>query len=275
MVRSYWKSIEKLCFCFIGKSPFLDKYIHRNQWYDVVFAPDEVLDPQVISILGVMLLALARYFRVAMKDILPGGKLYSLSSDEVKGVPTHNKFVERMFGYWKLLMRYMPNASHLTCETFTLYSTNNTAAYLAAKTDEERRLIVAQARKDVPGIRKLYKERQADIQRVRRENLEAERKEKARKEQQRAAELERLVKAVELLGGQWRSEEAVEAGLERLTTGKRGENKVKLDAIKTQINFRKKVLNQNIPAMYGSFSQAGKQFSLQEMTERLKAIVSS
>ena len=172
-------------------------------------------------------------------------------------------------------MRYMPNASHLTCETFTLYSTNNTAAYLAAKTDEERRLIVAQARKDVPGIRKLYKERQADIQRVRRENLEAERKEKARKEQQRAAELERLVKAVELLGGQWRSEEAVEAGLERLTTGKRGENKVKLDAIKTQINFRKKVLNQNIPAMYGSFSQAGKQFSLQEMTERLKAIVSS
>ena len=248
MVRSYWKSIEKLCFCFIGKSPFLDKYIHRNQWYDVVFAPDEVLDPQVISILGVMLLALARYFRVAMKDILPGGKLYSLSSDEVKGVPTHNKFVERMFGYWKLLMRYMPNASHLTCKTFTLYSTNNTAAYLAAKSKEERRAIIAQARRDVLGLRKLYKERQAEIQRVRRENLEAERKEKERKEQARLAELERLVKAVELLGGQWRSVEAVELGLGRLTTGKRGENKPKLDAIKTQINFRKKVMSQIIPA---------------------------
>ena len=76
-----------------------------------------------------------------------------------------------MFGYWKLLMRYMPNASHLTCETFTLYSTNNTAAYLAAKSEEERRAIIAQARRDVLGLRKLYKERQAEIQRVRRENL--------------------------------------------------------------------------------------------------------
>ena len=88
------------------------------------------------------------------------------------------------------------------------------------------------------------------------------------------AELERLVKAVELLGGQWRSVEAVELGLGRLTTGKRGENKPKLDAIKTQINFRKKVLSQNIPAKYGNFSQGGKQFTLAEMTERLKAIVS-
>ena len=170
-------------------------------------------------------------------------------------------------------MRYMPNASHLTCETFTLYSTNNTAAYLAAKSEEERRAIIAQARRDVLGLRKLYKERQAEIQRVRRENLEAERKEKERKEQARLAELERLIKAVELLGGQWRSVE-VELGLGRLTTGKRGENKPKLDAIKTQINFRKKVLSQNIPAKYGNFSQGGKQFTLAEMTERLKAIVS-
>ena len=119
----------------------------------------------------------------------------------------------------------------------------NTCAYLAAKSKEERRAIIAQARRDVLGLRKLYKERQAEIQRVRRENLEAERKEKERKEQARLAELERLVKAVELLGGQWRSVEAVELGLGRLTTGKRGENKPKLDAIKTQINFRKKVLS--------------------------------
>ena len=72
----------------------------------------------------------------------------------------------------------------------------------AAKTEDERRVIITQAQKDVPGLRKLYKERQAEIQRVRRENLEAERKEKERKEQERKAELERLVEAVETLGGQ-------------------------------------------------------------------------
>ena len=65
----------------------------------------------------------------------------------------------------------------------------------------------------------------------------------------------------------------VEAVLGLLSTGKRGENKLKLDAIKTQINFRKKVLNQNIPAKYGNFSHAGKHFSLDEMAGRLKAII--
>ena len=149
-----------------------------------------------------MLPALSRYFRVAMKELLPGGEIHSLTSAEVKGKPKHDKFPETMFGYWKRLLTYMPSASDLTCETFTLYATNNTAAYLAAKTEDERRVIITQAQKDVPGLRKLYKERQAEIQRVRRENLEAERKEKERKEQERKAELERLVKAVETLGGQ-------------------------------------------------------------------------
>ena len=114
-----------------------------------------------------------------------------------------------------------------------------------------------------------YKERKAEIQRDRRANLEAERKEKDRKEKERTAELERLVKAVENLGGQWKTGEDVEAGLGRLSTGKRADSKVKLNAIKTQINFRKKILNQNIPAKYGNFSQAGKQFSLEEMMARL------
>ena len=61
----------------------------------------------------------------------------------------------------------------------------------------------------------------------------------------------------------------MEAGLGRLLKGKRAYTKVKLDAIKTLINFRKKVLNQNILSEYGNFSQAGKQFSLEEMTARL------
>ena len=70
------------------------------------------------------------------------------------------------------------------------------------------------------------------------------------------------------------AEEEIDEGLRRLTTGKRGDNKAKLNAIKMQINIRKKVLNQNIPAKYGAFFQGGKQFTLNEMTEQLKAILS-
>ena len=110
--------------------------------------------------------------------------------------------------------------------------------------------------------------RREDIQRVRRENLEKERAEK-----ERLAELERLVKAVESVGGLWTRPESIDVGLERVTTGRRG-NKVKLDAIKSQILYRKKVLGKTIPEKSGNFSQGGKNFSLAEMTQRLKSIVS-
>ena len=86
--------------------------------------------------------------------------------------------------------------------------------------------------------------------------------------------VERLVKAVEQTGGLWTTAESVDAGLQRMTTGGRGDNKLKLDAIKSQINYWKKVMSQNIPGKYANFSQAGKSFSLVEMMQRLKEIVS-
>ena len=55
--------------------------------------------------------------------------------------------------------------------------------------------------------------------------------------------------------------------------GRRGD-KVKMDAIKAQINYRKKVLGQNFAAKSCNFSEAGKSFLLHEMSQRLKAIAS-
>ena len=123
--------------------------------------------------------SLVAYFRDALKEHLPGGELYNLTSEEVKGVPTHNKYVERMFGYWRQLMRYMPNVRECTAEVFTLYACNHTGEWLQAKSDDDRRAIIAKARKDVPSIRRKYKERRAEIELARRENLEKERAEKA------------------------------------------------------------------------------------------------
>ena len=168
----------------------------------------------------------------------------------------------------------MPNVSDYTAETFTLYSCNRTGQYIASMSVEERRKFITQARKDVPTLRKNFKERRKEIQCARRENLEREREEKRKKEQQRLAVVERLVKAVEQTGGLWTTAESVDAGLQRMTTGGRGDNKLKLDAIKAQINYRKKVMSQTIPGKYANFSQAGKRFSLAEMTQRLKEIVS-
>ena len=50
-------------------------------------------------------------------------------------------------------------------------------------------------------------------------------------------------------------------------------NKVKLDAIKTQIHHRKKVLGQKFPTSCGFFSQ-NVAFLLDEMIAKLKLIIS-
>ena len=93
------------------------------------------------------------------------------------------------------------------------------------KGDEERRAIVTKARKDVPTLRQLYKERQAEIQCVRRENLEKkERADMEQKEQDRVAEIERLQKDIQHAGGLRTTAEDIDAALARLTTGRRGDN---------------------------------------------------
>ena len=103
--------------------------------------------------------------------------------------------------------------------------------------------------------------------------MENERKEKARKESNRAVELQRLYEKLQALGGLWTSSAAVDEGLEKLTTGKRGEQKLKLDALKTQISFRKKSLGQQIPAKLGCFSSNGKALSFEELAVKLKEII--
>ena len=109
--------------------------------------------------------------------------------------------------------------------------------------------------------------------RIRRENLAAERAEKARKEKAKSAEKERLYDRLQAIGGLWKTPYAVDEGLAKLKTGKRGEQNALLDAVKTQISFRKKNLSQEIPAKLSSFSHDKKAFSLEEMTQKLKQIV--
>ena len=63
----------------------------------------------------------------------------------------------------RLDLLYMPNVRALTAESFTLSAMNKTHVWLSAKSDEKRRAIVTQAQKDVPTLRKRYKERQVAL----------------------------------------------------------------------------------------------------------------
>ena len=94
---------------------------------------------------------------------------------------------------------------------------------------------------------------QAEVLRICRDNLQKEREEKARKEREKSKELESLYTLIENIGGLWKTEEAVDKELAKLTTGRWGDQKLKLDALKTQILFRKKNLRQPFPAKLGAF----------------------
>ena len=61
--------------------------------------------------------------------------------------------------------------------------------------------------------------------------------------------------------------------IEKSETPVLGDNKLKLVAIKLQIRFRQKVIWQKIPDKMGNFSAAGKPFSLEQMIQRVKSIV--
>ena len=73
-----------------------------------------------------------------------------------------------------------------------------------------------------------------------------------------------LPKELEKVGGLWTTNE----GLAKLVTTPHNANEVKIDAIKSQINHHKKVLDQKFSASCGYFSQNNNAFSLAEMVAR-------
>ena len=103
--------------------------------------------------------------------------------------------------------------------------------------------------------------------------LEKERQEKERKEKNRMAEVNRLCQRIAALGF-WDSDEAVDEGLNRLSTGKRGENRLKLDAVKDQINYRRRYMQHKFdsPKMT-SFSENGVALSVDQLIIKLKVII--
>ena len=72
----------------------------------------------------------------------------------------------------------------------------------------------------------------------------------------------------------WLSPAAVDEGLGKMSTGKRGDERAKVQAVKDQVNFRNKVLKQKFEsAKLISFSENGVAFSLEELVSKLKVIV--
>ena len=57
--------------------------------------------------------------------------------------------------------------------------------------------------------------------RIRQDNLQKERQDKARKERKKSEELESLYTRIKIIGGLWKTEESIDEELAKLTSGRR------------------------------------------------------
>jgi hypothetical protein len=274
MVSSLETATENPELLLQGQSPFPEHYLRRDEWWEEVFKVSEDYDSMTLTSLGITVPTLASLLKHHLKDHLPGGIHEQLESSEVHGVPKHNKFCESLFAYWDHLLRFRPNISTLTAEAFTLFAMNKTGQWLQAMDEVERNKVIRQAQKDTKELKNKYKERQEEIRRHRRESLEKERQERERKQRERAVEISALCVKLEALGGLWDSDGDVGEGLKKLKLGERSDDKRKLDAIKVQLQYRRKVLQQKVTdAKLWCFSEGKLNFTVTQMTEKLKIVI--
>jgi len=136
------------------------------------------------------------------------------------------------------LMTQKPNATYIALESLLLYSHNKTATWLENKTIEEKKRLLHAARTLTSVHRANFCKRREDIELKRKEILLQKERERARKKEKEIKEKEELTKKISSVG-LWSTKDEVLAGLEKIAT-----KTAKKDALKLQINFRKKVLCQ-------------------------------
>ena len=97
-----------------------------------------------------------------------------------------------------------------------------------------------------------------------------QRAEQERRQREKAAEKLKICNKLQDLGGVWECDQDIDDGLKKFQ-GKKAQT---IDAIKTQIGYRRKVLEQKlVDGKLWNFSEGGVQFSPAQMTERLKLII--
>ena len=176
-------------------------------------------------------------------DHLPGGMFHSVTDssmvEETRSVPTTNVSPERDFAVLDRLMAEKPNASHIALESLILFSHNQTCKWLQLKSHDEREKLLKAARTLSPLQRSSFLKRREEIRSKRQEAVKKKEQENLQKKARVIKMKETLTKKIQHVG-LWTSKREVKEGLRQLKSAK-----ARCDALKLQINFRKRVLEQS------------------------------
>lgn len=249
---------------------FLDSAgkVHKDEvWKALVESNDS--DTMTTELLQVLFGAFSITTQRMLLDHLPGGQYHCVKSkgciEEVDSVPTTNVAPERDFAVFDRLLREKPNATSMAIESMILFSHNKTSKWLDQKTYSGREKLIHTARTIAPVIREGYRDRKKKVEERQAEMLMKRQQERARIQRKKQQEKEKLTKDIDAIGGLWMNSDDVRMGL-----GKIDKNTAKVKALKVQLNFRQKVLQQNCTdKSLFKFSQNRKQFTIGQLTSNL------
>ena len=205
-------------------------------------------------------------------DHLPGGKYHKVSDprivQETMSVPKTNINPERDFGILDRLMSQKPNSTYIALESLLLFSQNKTSDWLFSKSTKERDRLIKAARTLTSVHRANFIKRRKEIEKQRREAIERKERELQRKKEKELREKEALTLRIQSIG-LWTARSEVRQHLCQIKC-----KKDKISALKTQISFRKKVLNQShSDKLVFQFSSNRRPFTVEELTQNLMKLL--
>lgn len=259
-----------------GEQVFPDIQINKDEIYQSLFSDvdDPILDTYTQMALelaaGGMLLILERQ----AKDQLPGGKFFEPSvTDQMRAasVPTTNTCSERDFAQLDILMRLKPSASTECYESIIMWTNNKTSQWLGNLESSEREKILSDARTSAPAMMHFFKKKQIDLYNKKLQLLKIRQEKKVSKENKEYTQKVKLTAKLGELGGLWLSADDVEKYKVSIRTD--GKKDMLREAIITQLQFRKQVLNSKGPKDKFQQQTKGHQYTVSELENNLKDII--
>jgi E1A/CREB-binding protein len=200
------------------------------------------MDDMVQEVLELLFKSFSLTTQRLVIDHLPGGEFHTIKdpaiAEEIKCVPTTNVAPERDFAVLDRLLSEKPNATYIALESLLLFSQNKTSDWLLSKTEQEKERLFSAARSLTSVHKANFRKRREEMKKKRLEVQEERVREKQRKRENELKEKEALTRKIAPMG-LWTTTVEVERGLKVFR-----KKKEKQEALKLQINFRRKVLGQ-------------------------------
>ena len=230
-------------------------------------------DDTVCEILKLLFAAFYRHLMHLVEDHLPGGRYDGFEdrlSEETISVPKTNTVSERDFAQLDRLLREKPNSAIISLEALILFNNNQTYKWLDHKEPSVRAELMANARKCGLEFKKQYKIRKGKMLEERNEILRAKQTALARLQEKKVRVKEHLTQAM-MVYGLWQTKEQISQGIAKCKS-----NTSKLKALKAQLDFRKKVLEQEYNDRYVfCLSKNKRKLTVDEVCSNLEKLLCS